>query len=297
MSRMPSLRGIRQRLAARLVHAAWQRIRVAGTITAQTDAGRRFAAFGPGSLIAFPTGTVFGERWIEIGDGTMIAEQVSVCAGMMPGHDLGSGSVLRIGDRCVIGRGSHIVAHHCIDIGDDVFTGPYVYITDQNHSYADPDLPIGRQWPVNAAVRIGSGTWLGTGAIVLPGAVIGRNVVVAAGSVVTGRVDDRCVVAGVPARVIKDFSPDSGWTRRGAASLRADAAFHEATANDPRLAELLLAPIPAAPAVVPPPAVLPAPADLVRGGGEAAADAGSLVTSALDDEGRFEEQQAADRDS
>ena len=69
--------------------------------------------------------------------------------------------VLRIGDRCVIGRGSHIVAHHSLVIGDDVFTGPYVYITDQNHGYADPDVPIGRQMPLNDAVRIGSGSWLG----------------------------------------------------------------------------------------------------------------------------------------
>src|SRR5260370_29711346 len=184
MSGMAHLRRARWRLAARVVHAAWRGVKQAGTITADTAAGRRFAAFGSCSLIAFPAGTIFGERWIEVGDGTMLAEQVSVCAGMMPGHDLGSGSVLRIGDRCVIGRGSHIVAHHSIDIGDDVFTRPYVYITDQNHSYADPDLPIGRQWPVNAAVRIGSGTWLGTGAIVLPGAVVGRNVVDAAGSVV-----------------------------------------------------------------------------------------------------------------
>ncbi len=197
----------RRRVAARLVHAAWRRVQRAGIVTAETAAGRRFAAFGPGSLVAFPTGTVFGERWIEIGDGTMLGEQVSVCAGMMPGHDLGSESVLRIGDRCVIGRGSHIVAHHSIDIGDDVYTGPYVYITDQNHSYADPEVPIGRQWPVNAAVSIGAGTWLGTGVIVLPGAVIGRNVVVAAGSVVRGEIGDRCVVAGVPARVIKDFNP------------------------------------------------------------------------------------------
>ncbi len=113
----------------------------------------------------------------------------------------------------MIGRGSHIVAHSSIDIGDDVYTGPYVYITDQNHSYADPELPIGRQWPVNAPVRIGAGTWLGTGVIVLPGAVIGRHVVVAAGSVVRGAIPDLCVVAGVPAKVIKDFSPDAGWSK------------------------------------------------------------------------------------
>ncbi len=120
--------------------------------------------------------------------------------------------MLRIGDRCVIGRGSHIVAHHSLVIGDDVFTGPYVYITDQNHSYADPDEPIGRQMPRNAAVQIGSGSWLGAGAVVLPGACIGRNVVVAAGSVVRGTVPDRCVVAGVPARVVRQYLPGDGWT-------------------------------------------------------------------------------------
>jgi carbonic anhydrase/acetyltransferase-like protein (isoleucine patch superfamily) len=216
MSGMPSLRWASRawrRVAARVVHAAWRRIQKAGAVTAETVAGRTFAAFGPGSLIAFPTGSIYGERWIEVGAGTMIGEQASICAGMAPGHDLGPDSVLRIGSRCVIGRGSHIVAHHSIDIGDDVFTGPYVYITDQNHSYADPDVPIGRQWPVNAPVRIGAGTWLGTGVIVLPGSVIGRNVVVAAGSVVRGKIGDRCVVAGAPARVVKDFSPETGWTR------------------------------------------------------------------------------------
>ena len=191
-------------------------MQAAGTVTWDTPPGRRFAAFGRNSLIAFPTGTIYGERWIELGDGTMIGEQASVCAGLMPGHDLGPDPVLRIGDRCVIGRGSHIVAHYSIDIGNDVYTGPYVYITDQNHSYADPDVPIGRQWPVNAAVRIGDGTWLGTGVVVLPGSVIGRNVVVAAGSVVRGEIGDRCVVAGVPARVVREFDPLTGWTRPGA---------------------------------------------------------------------------------
>lgn len=212
----------RRATTAGLVHAVWRRFQRAGTITADTPAGRRFAAFGPNSLIAFPTGTIYGERWIQIGDRTMIGEQVSICAGMMPGHDLGSDPVLRVGDRCVIGRGSHIVAHCSIDIGDDVYTGPYVYITDQNHSYADPDVPIGRQWPVNSPVRIGAGSWLGTGVIVLPGSVIGKNVVVAAGSVVRGEVNDHCVVAGAPAKVVKDFSPETGWIRRAAGPALSD---------------------------------------------------------------------------
>ena len=205
--------GRRRRAAtADLVHAAWRRIQQAGTITAESAAGRRFAAFGRHSLIAFPTGAVFGEAWIEIGDETMISERVSLSAGLMPGHDLGGGTVLRLGNRCVIGRGSHIVAHHSVVIGDDVFTGPYVYVTDQNHRYEDPEQPIGRQWPVNAAVSIGPGSWIGTGAIVLPGSVLGSNVAVAAGSVVRGKFPDQCVIAGVPAKIVREYVPGAGWS-------------------------------------------------------------------------------------
>ena len=203
----------RRAVVANLIHGAWRRMQDAGTITAESAAGRRFAAFGPGTLMAFPTGAVYGERWIEVGDKTMIAELVTMCAGMAPDHDLGPDPVLHLGDRCVIGRGSHIVAHYSIEIGDDVYTGPYVYITDQNHRYEDISTPIGRQWPVNSAVRIGAGSWLGTGAVILPGATIGRNVVVAAGSVVRGTVPDNSVVAGVPARVVRQHVPGSGWGR------------------------------------------------------------------------------------
>jgi serine acetyltransferase len=207
--------GQRRRAAlGSLIRGTWRFAEQAGTITARSAAGQRFAAFGPSSLIAFPAGSVYGEKWIEVGDATMFAAHVTLCAGMAPGHDLGPDPVLRIGDRCVVGRGSHIVAHHSIEIGDDVFTGPYVYITDQNHGYEDPDTPIGAQWPVNSSVSIGAGTWLGTGAIILPGSVIGRNVVVAAGAVVRGKVPDRCMVAGVPARVVREHVPGVGWPRR-----------------------------------------------------------------------------------
>ncbi len=197
----------------RLVHRLWQAAQRAGAITADTPAGREFAAFGPGSVIGFPAAALYNQRWIEIGAGTLVAPQVSLSAGMLPGQDLGERPVLRIGDRCVIGRGSHIVAHYSIVIGDDVFTGPYVYITDQNHGYTDPDVPIGRQWPGNEAVSIGPGSWLGAGVVVLPGACIGRNVVVAAGSVVRGQVPDHCVIAGVPAKVVREYVAGHGWSR------------------------------------------------------------------------------------
>jgi hypothetical protein len=61
------------------------------------------------------------------------------------------------------------------------------------------------------SVEIGPGCWIGTGAVVLPGARIGRNVVVAAGAVVRGTVPDHAVVAGAPARVVRRWTPETGW--------------------------------------------------------------------------------------
>ena len=178
-----------------------------------------FKSFGGGSIMAFPPGSVFGESGIEVGEDTLIGQFVTMSAGILPGQDFLGLTVLKIGDRCVIGRGSHIVAHQSVEIGDDVWTGPHVYITDQNHGYADPDIPIGNQFPVNRPVSIGAGSWLGAGAIILPGASIGRNVVVAAGSVVRGEVPDKCVVAGVPAKIVREHTA-GGW--RASAELARD---------------------------------------------------------------------------
>jgi len=194
----------------RAVHWGWREFQRAGVVTADTPAGRAFRRFGRGSIMAFPPGSVFGEAGIEVGEDTLIGQQVTMSAGTLPGQDLCALTVLAIGDRCVIGRGSHIVAHQSVEIGDDVWTGPYVYITDQNHGYEDPDVPIGSQFPVNRPVSIGAGSWLGAGAIILPGARIGRNVVVAAGSVVRGDVPDTCVVAGVPAKIVREHTK-AGW--------------------------------------------------------------------------------------
>jgi acetyltransferase-like isoleucine patch superfamily enzyme len=64
----------------------------------------------------------------------------------------------------------------------------------------------------NEPVSVGSGSWLGHGAIVLPGSRIGEHVVVAAGAVVTGiEVPSFSVVAGVPARVVRRHVAGTGW--------------------------------------------------------------------------------------
>ena len=173
--------------------------------------GRKFGSFGAGSYIMWPPTTIFNERYIHIGSGTLIGQHVALSAGMVPGQECISERVVTIGDRCLIGRGSGIVGHFSIEIGDDVWTGHHVYITDQNHGYEDVDRPISLQTQPERPVSIGSGSWLGHGTVVLPGARIGRNVVVGANSVVTGELPDRCVAVGAPARIVRRWVEGEGW--------------------------------------------------------------------------------------
>lgn len=167
---------------------------------------KAFGAFGHGSVIRFPANTLMNVRYIHIGADTLIGPDVALSAGMVPGQTCVTDRVVSIGDRCLIGRGTGIVGHLSIEIGDDVWTGHYVYITDQNHGFEDPDVPISRQHQPERPVRIGDGSWIGHGSVILPGADIGRNVVIGANSVVSGVIPDHSVAVGAPAKVIRTVS-------------------------------------------------------------------------------------------
>jgi acetyltransferase-like isoleucine patch superfamily enzyme len=199
-----------------VVGAAVRRWRLAvdevGIVGSSDAMAKRFGNFGDRTALLYPQGVIFNERHLSIGDDTMIGPGVCLTAGMGPGQEILTNLVVTIGNRCVIGRGSHIIGHWSIELGDDIQTGPYVYITDQNHGYEDPDVPVGLQPTVERPVRIGSGCWLGANAIILPGTTLGRNCVVAAGAVVRGSFPDHSVVAGVPAKVIRELR-DGEWQR------------------------------------------------------------------------------------
>jgi acetyltransferase-like isoleucine patch superfamily enzyme len=192
-----------------VLHFGLQQARRLGAIGPHGRRGRRFGAFGEGSLICFPPAAIVNERYIHVGAHTLIGPHVTLSAGIVPGQVCLTDPVVRIGDRCLIGRASGIVGHLSIEIGDDVWTGHHVYITDQNHGYADRDLPISRQTMPEQPVRIGSRSWLGHGTVVLPGATIGRHVVIGANSVVRGEIPSYCVAAGNPARVVRMITDDA----------------------------------------------------------------------------------------
>ena len=136
----------------------WDVMGLYGAIGPDTNKGKRFGKFGSGSIICFPQTTIFNERYIHIGNETMIGSNVALSAGMVPGQVCLTDPVVRIGDRCLIGRGSGIVGHLSIDIGNDVWTGHHVYITDQSHGYEDVSLPISLQSQPESPVVIGDGS-------------------------------------------------------------------------------------------------------------------------------------------
>ena len=154
--------------------------------------------------------TIFNEQYIHVGANTLIGPDISLSAGMIPGQQCITNPVVTIGDRCLIGRGSGIVGHFSIEIGNDVWRGHNVYITDQNHGYEDDSRPISQQSQPERAVKIGDGSWLGYGSVVLPGVTIGEHCVIGANSVVTRDVPSFSVAVGVPARVIKKYV-DNSW--------------------------------------------------------------------------------------
>lgn len=200
-----------RRVLNRLVHAGHRWVQRAGAIQPGTDLAESFGTFGAGSFITYPMATMYGAASIHIGEDTLIGRDCTLLVGYSPDDPVVPERGIVIGDRCVLGAGSTLTAHESITIGDDVWFGQRVFVSDASHGYQDPETPIGRQLGQHQPVVVGAGSWVGHGAIILPGARIGRQVVVGAGSVVRGTIPDHCVVAGVPAKVVRRLEPEVGW--------------------------------------------------------------------------------------
>lgn len=114
---------------------------------------------------------------------------------------------LTIGDNAFLADYIQISCAHEIQIGNNVLIGQSVYISDNSHGDADANVcgipPLDRMLTSKGPVVIGENVWIGRCSTILSGVRIGDNAIIGANSVVTHDVPDNCVVAGVPARVIK----------------------------------------------------------------------------------------------
>lgn len=101
------------------------------------------------------------------------------------------------------------ISQHCtisgsVRIGRNTLIGGFVTIIDGNHVISDSDRPVREQGGVQRPIDIGEDVWIGTNSVILQGVHIGDHAVVAANATVTKDVPDWAVVAGTPARVIRD---------------------------------------------------------------------------------------------
>lgn len=166
----------------------------------------RFRQFGKGSIIDRRARLLVGEKYIRIGQGVTIGNQIQLTAWdhyLDQRFDPG----IVIGDGCSIGDGSHITAIDRVELGKNVLTGKYVLITDNAHGGADPELlevaPNKRPLVSKGPVIIEDNVWIGEKASILPGVRIGRGAIVGAGAVVTKDVPAGYMAVGVPAQIVK----------------------------------------------------------------------------------------------
>ena len=109
-----------------------------------------------------------------------------------------------LGAHCLILPGVRIQSAARIEIGDDCMIAAGAYITDADwHGLYDRTHEGGARAPV----VLGNNVWIGEGACVLKGVTIGENSVVGARAVVAEDVPANVVVAGNPARVVKELDP------------------------------------------------------------------------------------------
>lgn len=115
------------------------------------------------------------------------------------------GPVIELHDRVRIHQTS-ISAVRSVVVEEGVEMARGVYISDHSHGFEEAGVPI-RDQPLSriAPVRICRGAWLGENVVVLPGVTIGEGAVVGANAVVRKDVAPRSIVAGVPARLIRQL--------------------------------------------------------------------------------------------
>jgi acetyltransferase-like isoleucine patch superfamily enzyme len=159
-----------------------------------------FAGWGPGSRLGRHAKLV-SPHLVEVGASVTLGEFLWLNA---KDDRKDARPTLRIGDGTYVGSFVQINAWRDVTIERNVMIADRVFISDADHCYSDPNTAIRHQGDAFLApVTLREGCWVGIGAVILPGVTIGRNAVVAANAVVTADVPARCIVGGVPARVIK----------------------------------------------------------------------------------------------
>jgi acetyltransferase-like isoleucine patch superfamily enzyme len=124
-------------------------------------------------------------------------------------------SGITIGANSLIGELNVLRGQGGITIGDRVYTSPLCQLIAVNHVFDDPARPFIEQGITAEGIVVEDDVWIGSGAVITDGVRVGKGAVVAAGAVVTADVAPHTVVGGIPARLIKNITPEAAKRQRG----------------------------------------------------------------------------------
>ena len=167
----------------------------------------QFAHFGNNSGINKPM-YLRGGKYISIGDNFHCDHRLRLDAIDAYKNQTFTPSIV-IGNNVTIQKDCHIGAIDKIVIGNNVLMGSKIFISD--HSHGDTSVssialfPVDRLLVSKGPINIENNVWIGEGAVILSGVTIGENSIIGANAVVTKSVPRNCVVAGNPAKIIKQL--------------------------------------------------------------------------------------------
>lgn len=183
-----------------------------------------------GRGVAFSRGVVLRcPARLSVGEGSMIDDRVffdikSEAARLDLGarnqimhgvhFETGYKGSIRLGNDCFVGAYAILNGHGGIEIGDNVLIAGQCHIIAGNHRFEDPDRPINTQGIDSRGIVIEDDVWLGAGVKVLDGVRIGRGSIVSAGAVVTRDVAPLSIMAGIPARLLRQRGAADGQASR-----------------------------------------------------------------------------------
>lgn len=132
----------------------------------------------------------------------LIGKEVDDTFFIIPPFYTDFGENINIGKNVFINHACTFMDRGGITIEDNVLIGPKVNLITTNH----PINPAERRATISQPIVIKKGAWIGVGATILPGVIIGKNSIVAAGAVVSKNVPDNTIVGGIPAKFIKSIT-------------------------------------------------------------------------------------------